>query len=201
MPLASDPRRPEAAQQAVALAVFTDADLTTAAGPALTTAKTILANVGRAEIAEALATERNVRDAAMSTARATSEAARVAAGKTMERVILQTGAAAGIMLANSKAGLDDHIAQRLLALILVLLVLSASLAFLVEYSVARSAISSFKTDLKLYEATLATDAVNRIRTMATVTDAESTIKRSEIATGTTLALAAIVNLLAIRALA
>ncbi|HEX8647960.1 MAG TPA: hypothetical protein VF715_13790 [Thermoleophilaceae bacterium] len=196
-----DPRRPEAVQQAVALAVFTDADLGTAAGPALATAKTILANVGRADVAEALATERNVRDAAISAARAASEAARGAAGKTMERVILQTGAAAGILLANSKAGLDDHLAQRLLAVILALLVLSAVLAFMVEYRGARSALASFKTDLKLYEGTLGTGAIKGIETMATVTTAESTITRSQIATGVILAIAVLVDLLAILALA
>lgn len=179
----TDPGRRGVVQQAVALAIFGPDDVPEAARPALRTAQTLLKNVRSRELAEALATRRSVREAAIAAGRTAAEGGRTAAAKALERVLVQAAAAAGILIARAADKLSAAASLRLLGLVAALLAMSALLAFVVDFPAARSAITRFRQDLALYGDTLAEGDLDKLRDMHALTDADSRVTAAMVVAG------------------
>lgn len=173
-----DPGRYYAVQRAVALAVFSSADLPKAARPALGTARTLLNALRQDQMAEAMATRRSVRDAAVAASRAAADAARAAGAKSLERVIVQAAAAAGILIAKSGDALSSSAATLLLILIGSLLVASGVIALAAEYPAAYGLLRSFGDDLFLYRDTLSEQDITAIEKMESLKRARRAISIS-----------------------
>jgi hypothetical protein len=193
-----DPGRYYAVQRAVALAVFDSADLPHAARPALGTARTLLNALRQDQMAEAMATRRSVRDAAMVAGRAAAEAGRTAGAKSLERVIVQAAAAAGILIARSGDALSPSAATLLLLLVGALLVASGVIALVAEYPAAFKLLDSFRDDLHLYRDSLSKQDISAIEEMKSLRGARSAIKTSLLVTIAVLSVALIALAIAIR---
>ena len=170
-----DPGRYYAVQKAVALAVFDSADLPHAARPALGTARTLLNALRQDQMAEAMATRRSVRDAAVAAGRAAAEAGRTAGAKSLERVIVQAAAAAGILIARSGDALSPSAATLLLLLVGALLIASGVIALAAEYPAAFGLLGSFRDDLSLYRDTLSEQDITAIEEMESLKGAQDAI--------------------------
>lgn len=177
-----DPGRYYAVQRAVALAVFDSADLPHAARPALGTARTLLNALRQDQMAEAMATRRSVRDAAVAAGRAAAEAGRTAGAKSLERVIVQAAAAAGILIAKSGNALSPSAATLLLILVGALLVASGVIALVAEYPAAYKLLRSFRDDLALYRDTLSEQDIKAIEKMESLEGARRAITTSLVVT-------------------
>lgn len=177
-----DPGRYYAVQRAVALAVFGSADLPHAARPALGTARTLLNALRQDQMAEAMATRRSVRDAAVAAGRAAAEAGRTAGAKSLERVIVQAAAAAGVLIARSGDALSPSAATLLLLLVGALLIASGVIALVAEYPAAYRFLGSFRDDLALYRDTLSEQDIESIETMESLEGAKRAITTSLVVT-------------------
>jgi hypothetical protein len=193
----TDPARREAVQQAVSLSIRDERDLAQGFRPVLRTARYLLRISQQGIIAEALATRRTARDAAFTLARDSAEAARSALRKTFDRIILQVGAAGGVLLANHQALIDQAATEALLAAILVLISITALGAFIIDYPSVARAMVAFDIDLDHYRDALPDEDLADIRNMASLSDAKSQIHRSRIASGVLLAIAGIVVVIAL----
>jgi hypothetical protein len=188
-----DPGRYYAVQRAVALAVFSSADLPNAARPALGSARTLLNALRQDQMAEAMATRRSVRDAGVAAGRAAADAGRTAGAKSLERVIVQAAAAAGILIAKSGDALSSSAATLLLVLVGALLVASAVIALAAEYPAAYGLLGSFRDDLSLYRDTLSEQDITAIEEMESLKGARRAITIS-LAVTVAILLAALVAL-------
>lgn len=154
--------RRSAVEHAASLALYSEEDIATAGLPVLRTAKSVYQLSRQGVIAEAIATRRAARDAVMQAAGTVAEDARNAAGKALERVVLQTAAVGGLLLANSQNLLNDLITLRLLEVVSVILVVSAGLAA-VQHLGAFSILSAFANDLDKYRDTLSQEDVSGLK--------------------------------------
>lgn len=173
-----DPGRYQAVQQAIALAVFSESDLPHAARPALRTADTLLKALRENQLAEAMATRRSVRDAAIGAGRAAADAGRAAGAKSLERLVVQAAATAGILIAQSGDALSGAATSRLLLLIGMLLIASGAIAVLVDYPTAYGILRSFKQDLYLNRDTLSEEDIEEIESMESLKEAHRKITAS-----------------------
>lgn len=192
-----DPGRYYAVQQAVSLAVFSAADLPKAAKPSLGTARTLLNALRQGQMTEAMATRRSVRDGAVSAGRAAADAGRTAGAKSLERVIVQAAAGAGILIAKSSSALSSSAATWLLILVGALLVASAVVALVVEYPAAYGLLGSFGEDLSLYQDTLSDQDIEGIEKMQSLKEARCSITKSLVVTVTVLLAAMVALVIAI----
>jgi len=186
----ADPARFDAIQRAVALAVFRDKDFERAARPARRTAKTLFQVLRENELSEAMATRRTVRDAAVGAGRAAADAGRAAGAKSLERVLVQAAAAAGILIANSGDAISTTTTVLLLSLVGALLAASATIALASDYPAAFGILDSFEEDLDLYGDTLSDGDIADIKKMASLADARRRITASLTITVVVLVLAA-----------
>lgn len=170
--------RKTSVSEAIALAIFGPADVERAAAPALRTAKTLYKNASSGAVGEALAARRSARESGFAAARAAAEAARTASAKTLERVLAQAVAAAGVLIAQATKAISQGATLRLLALIGVLLVATLVVALVVDYPSARSTVDRFKKDLELYEDALSSSDIEKIAEMGVLKDAQSRIRTS-----------------------
>lgn len=170
--------RREALQQAISLAVQKDGDLPGASGPILRTAKYLLRISEQGLVAEALAARRAARDAATKAAQSAADTSRDVARKTADRMVIQLGAAAGVLLANRQALITESTALLLLWLVLGLLGVTSVVAFFVELKGAREALDAVGTDLEMYRETLTDDDIVTIRNMHVVGDSRIQLARA-----------------------
>lgn len=174
----SDPGRLEAARQAASLALVTDRDLPTAAGPALRTARSLYELARRGAISEALAARRSARDAALAAAQQAAAAARQASGKAVERVVLQTGALGAIVLARA-SGLAGPALAVLLALLVAALSAAAwAVTSCVELPSATNGLRAELDDLEQYRDTLSLDDVAAVQGIQSAVTAAADLKTS-----------------------
>lgn len=173
-----DSVRHDSVQQAVTLGVRDAADLASAAGPVLRTAKLLHRVAGQGVVAEAMATRRSARAAAITAARASGDAARAASRGVLDRVLAQLTAALGILLVNQRNLLDHGMALTLLWAILAWTVVTAIVAFLVEFPSARRGLDAFCTDLEQYRDTLVSDDIEAIKDLASLKAARLELKRA-----------------------
>lgn len=151
----------DAVQHAASLALFGPDDFSTAGAAALRTAKSVY-EVGRKGVfSELLASRRSAREAALSTAHKAADSAQTVASKALERVVVQAGAAAGILIANNRDLLNDLVVLRLLELIAAAMILTALLA-VVDFRSAFASIAAFKKDIALYRDALSDEDVKDI---------------------------------------
>lgn len=193
----TDPARREALQQAVSLSIRDERDLAQGFGPVLRTARYLLRISQQGIIAEALATRRTAREAAFTVARDSAESARSALRKTFDRILIQLGAAGGVLLANHQALIDRAATRALLIAILILIVFTAMGAFIIDYPSVARALVAFDADLDHYRDALPDEDLADIRDMASLSDARSQIQRSRIAAGVLLAVAGIAVVIAL----
>lgn len=193
----TDPARREAVQQAVSLSIRDERDLPQGFSPVLRTARYLLRISQQGIIAEALATRRTAREAAFTVARDSAESARSALRKTFDRILIQLGAAGGVLLANHQALIDQAATRALLVAILILIAFTALGAFIIDYPSVARALGAFDKDLDHYRDALPDEDLADIRNMASLSDAKSQIQRSRIAAGTLLAVAGIAVVIAL----
>ncbi len=174
----TDPARRESLQQAISLALVTPADLTTAARPALRTAKLLYDLAQRGAVAEALAARRAARAAAAESARGAAQAARDAAGKAVERALLQAAAAVGIVLSNAGDLIGRTPALVLLGLVGVVALGSMIVALRVELPSAQEGLKSELADLSQYRDTLSVDEIADVANAGAVKSAEVDLRRA-----------------------
>jgi hypothetical protein len=153
--------RREALQRAVTLSVYKSEDFGQSRS-ILKNARWFLDLAHRDAVAEALATRRQVREAALSKATETATKAADATAKAFDRVALQIAAAAGIIFAEYKALLDAVAAARLLGAVLGLLLISAFASLWFDFRYIAQGLSAFKEDLKAYRETLSEDDITAI---------------------------------------
>jgi hypothetical protein len=141
----------EAVQQAVSLAVATSADLARAAQPVLRTARSLHDLAQRGAVAEALATRRSAREAALRAGNTAADAARAAAGKAVDRILVQGLAIVGVIIAQKTSLINTDITVWLLFAIAATLGVLGLGWFIVDFPSARSGLKSFTADLQQYE--------------------------------------------------
>lgn len=177
----TDALRRESVQQAISLSIRDARDLIDGFGPVLRTARYLLRISQQGIVAEALATRRTAREAAMAIARESGDAARSSVRKAFDRVLLQLGAAVGILLANREALLDKSTATWLLIAVLVFAAITAIATFTIEFPSVTHGLKAFELDLQHYRDTLPEEDLSHIREMATLTDARNQVRRSRTA--------------------
>jgi len=160
-----DPDRRQAIQQAASLAISEETDILSAARPVLRTAQSLYQLARQGAVAEALATRRTAREAAIAAARNAADAARTAAGKALERSGLQLAALAGILIAQNKQTLDAGAAARLSSGVLLLLLVTFIVSVTLDFPGASSILTSFDRDLKQYREALAETDLEAVRGM------------------------------------
>ncbi len=164
----TDPARQEAVQRAISLAVINADDLPTAGGPALRTAKLLYELARRQDVAEAFATRRSAREVALTSARQAAQTARESAGRSVERALLQLGAAAAIVLSNAGGLISPGLAIGLLVLVAGLTIASWSVALTVEIPSAFDGLRAELYDLNQYRETLSRQDIRAIRKLRAV---------------------------------
>lgn len=168
--------RREALHRAITLSVRDPDDLSQVHS-ILKNARWFLELAERDAVAEALATRRQVRDAALKRAAETAARASDAAGKAFDRVILQIAAAVGIIVAQYKALLDPTAAARLLGGVLGVLLVSAFASLWFDFRYIAQGLARFREDLKSYRETLSEqdiDAIAGLKSLSVVDAQNST---------------------------
>jgi hypothetical protein len=174
------PARDESVQQAISLAVVIPTDLSTAARPALRTAKLLFGLAQRGVVAEAMGARRAARAAAAESARRTAQAARDAAGKAVDRALLQVVAAAGIVLSEASNLINQRFALILLSVVVVLALGSLIVALHVELPSARGGLEAELADLGQYRDTLSSDEIEGVSRGEAVTAAGTDLRRARL---------------------
>ena len=193
----TDPARQEAIQQAVSLSIRDERDLREGSIPVLRTARYLLRISQQGIIAEALATRRTAREAAFTVARGSAEAARSALRKIFDRIVVQLGAAGGVLLANHQALIDRDAALLLLSAILILVAFTALGAYVIDYPGVDKALDAFNKDLDHYRDALPDEDLADIRNMESLVDARSQVRRTRFAAGILLATAGIATIVSL----
>lgn len=181
--------RREAIQQAVSLVVHHSRDLESAAGRILRAAKYLYLMAQEDAIADALATRRDARLAAMSAARASAEGIRTASRSVVDRTVTQLAAAVGILFANKGDLIETTLAGWLLGAVLVLVIVTAVVAFGFELPAARRILEAFRKDLDGYADTLIDDDIDSIKGMQGLKAVERQLRVARWVTGAVLLIA------------
>ncbi len=172
----ADPALRDAVAHAASLAILKPDDVATAAAPVLRTARSLYELSRRGAVAEALATRRSARHAALEAARAAAATARAVASRSVERALIQAAAAVAVVLSNA-----SNIIGRVPALLLLVLIVGLSLTSLlvatrVEVPGATSALDAELADLDQYREALSEDDVDEIRKLRVIGEARSQLQ-------------------------
>jgi hypothetical protein len=167
---ASDPDRRDALHRAIAEA----GDLNKPR-PILRNAKWLLDLARRDAVVEAMSTRRSVRDAAFAAGRAAVDSSTAAAIKAFDRIVLQIGAVAGIVFAQSKALLDQQTAARLIALAGTLTLGFGLASYFLDFPAALAPLKYLETDLTVYRDSLSEDDLSAIKNMDSVVKARQLV--------------------------
>lgn len=174
-----EPGQRESLQQAITLAVRSASDLHTTAGSVLRTARFLLRISQQRLVAEALATRRAARDAALQAVAEAGQAARESSRKAFDRVLIELGAVAGVVLANQQALFDRQTALVLLTTILILLGITSVGALMQEFPSIRGSFSAARLDLDEYREFLDEKEIASLRSLASMKEADRQIKASK----------------------
>jgi hypothetical protein len=171
-----DPARTDALEHATSLAVNDATDLSTAAAPALRTARSLYELARRGSVSEALASRRSARESALAAAREAADAAREAAGKSIERTLVQIAAVVGVAISDL-----TNVISRAQAIVLLALVGLLSVVFLgvTEGFSLRSAsegLTAELADLDQYREALASDDLDTIRQAGVIAASRNDLK-------------------------
>lgn len=162
--------RREALERAITLSVFREDDLRQAPS-ILKNARWFLDLTQRDAVTEALATRRQVREAALSTAAAVASRTADASSKAFDRVAVQIAAAIAIIFAQYKSVLDVVSAGRFLAAVVGLLIISGVLSVGLDFRFIANGLGAFKQDLQVYRETLSDEDVEAVTTLSSLTQA------------------------------
>lgn len=173
----AEPDRLQAVEHAASLALFSSGDFRTAAGPVLRTAKSIYHAARSGAIGEAIATRRAVRQAALEAANSASNEARTTAAKTLERIVIQAGAVAAILLGNANQLLADTAVIRMLEFVGAVFLGTAIMAVM-HHANAQDVLTAFDKDLDNYRDTLGEDDLDTIRKSHTLAVAKKQTQQS-----------------------
>lgn len=163
-----DVQREEALQQALSLALMSVTDLATAALPAMRTARSLYELSQRAVVAEALASRRSARESAIGAAQGAASIARQAAGKSVERALIQLAAAGGVVLSNGANLVNVTTGRLFLYVIMVVTATSALVSIFVELRSGRRGLVAELADLDQYRESLSVDDIESIRRISSV---------------------------------
>jgi len=175
-----DPSRREAVEQAASLAITQGQDLATAASPALRTARSLYELARRGAVSEALATRRSAREAALAAARGAADAARDAAGKSIERTLVQIAAVVGVALTDLTNVISPDQAIVLLSLVGLLSVVFLIVTTCFSLRSASAGLAAELKDLDQYREALASDDLDTIRGAATIAQSRSGLKAARL---------------------
>ncbi|WP_143086237.1 hypothetical protein [Amycolatopsis saalfeldensis] len=174
-----DTAKREAIQQAASWTLAEDGSLRGAATPIYRTARSLYDLSQRGAIAEALATRRTARSSAIGIALDSAKLAREIVTKSVERTVIQIGAAVGIVIANAKDLLSNSATAALLFILTLLMFLSWLVSYRLELASASGAIESVSIDLQEYRDSLSEDDIAAIRNMHTLAQAKMRIKSAK----------------------
>lgn len=171
-----DSVRREAVQQAISLSVSSASDLVDAANPTLRTARYLNRLASQGPVAEALASRRAAREAALASARSSASSVQQFTRSLVDRVLALLGGAFGVAIANQQALLDKKTAGLLLVGVatLALIVFMNAIGF--EHSTATRQLQSLRKDIRAYRDTLVEDDIAAIENLATIRDADMTLR-------------------------
>ena len=170
------------AQQAITLAVVSPADATTAAEPALRTAKSLYDLSRRHSVAEVMSARRSAREIALAASRSAASQARESAAKAVERTVIQVAAAAGVVIAQLQKGLSAGQAAGLIGLIGFLCLVTALVTDWVSLHSARTGLDKELEDLDRYRDSLSEEDVDDLKTVGAITAAKSDLRRARVTT-------------------
>jgi hypothetical protein len=173
-----DPARIDAMEQAVSLAITDSADIASGSGPALRTARSLYELARRGAVSEALATRRAARESALATARYTADAAREAAGKSIERTLVQIGAVVGVAVTDFSNVISNGQAIVLLSVLGALAVVFLIVTECFSLRSAGEGLSAGLADLDQYRESLASDDLETIRQAQTVAVSRDDLSRA-----------------------
>ena len=158
-----DPARRDSLEHALSLAVSSSSDVPTAAAPALRTARSLYELARRGAVAEALASRRAAREAVIGSAHDATDTARDAAGKSIERTLVQIGALVGVVITYLTNTVSRVTAITLLSILGVLALTFLLVTERFSLKSAETILTADLSDLDQYREALGTEDIAAIK--------------------------------------
>jgi hypothetical protein len=177
-----EPARLEAIRRSISYVTVEPNELRGAGSRILATASSVLDVMMRNQIAEVMAARNSARDAAFAAARSAADEGRSAAANTFDRVVVQSAAVVGLLLANEQHALGVSTTKTLLLVIVALLAILGIVVLVIDFPGARAGLAAFKRDLDLYRDHLSKADVELLKKMQSLRDASTAISRAQLLT-------------------
>ncbi len=195
-----DPARVEAVRQSASLTLAEDTSFADSAATVHRTAESIYTVSQKGAIAEAMATRRAARQAALTVATDVSKAARESSGKSVDKMILQLGAGTAIVIVNAKDLVSTPVAVAVLVTLVFVAFASWLVSAKVEIESSEDALRAISVDLLHYRESLSRQDVDLVRNMQMMISSRKYVARAKklvLIFPVVVALAAIIAIVAI----